>query len=119
MAFLLLTFSNFRFAEAKAEVYTEVNTEGGEVYTEIINIVNGKEVKVESDEQGEIKVEVKDGEVKVESDTKSSPTVVITDLDEEEEMTEEEKKEVIEEIETVQEKIITTKLLKTTFFTKK
>ena len=94
------------FAYAESKVYTEVQTEAtGEnasVHTEITNIVNQKEVKVESDEQGEIRVEVKDGEVKVES-TEASPTVVITDLAEEEAI--EEQEEIIDQTETVKEKI--------------
>ncbi|NIO10874.1 MAG: hypothetical protein GTO40_23850, partial [Deltaproteobacteria bacterium] len=64
-----LIFLSCAFVEAEAEVYTEVHTEAtgddASVHTEITNIVNQKEVKVESDEQGEIKVEIKDGEVKV------------------------------------------------------
>lgn len=81
------------FAYAKSEVYTEVQTEvtgdDASVHTEITNIVNEKEVKVESDSPGEIKVGIKDGEVKIESNTEASPTVIISDLTEEEKKEEE------------------------------
>lgn len=106
LVFLPFVISNFNSTSVETVVKNEASGENASVHTEITNIVNDKEVRVESDEQGEIKVEVKDGEVKVESNTQSSPTVVISDLDEEE-MTEEEKEEAIEEIETIQEKIIT------------
>jgi hypothetical protein len=109
LSFILfcLTFFSFGFAYATSEVYTEVKTEAtGEnasVHTEITNIVNQKEVRVESDQQGEIKVEVKDGEVKVES-TEASPTVVISDLTEGEAT--EEEGEAINQVEELSTKII-------------
>jgi len=91
--FLLLMAFSLSFAYAESEVYTEVQTEAtgdnASVHTEITNIVNQKEVKVESDEPGEIKVEIKDGEVKIESNTEASPTVIISDLTEEEKKEEE------------------------------
>lgn len=81
-------FFSFGFAYAKSEVYTEVQTEAegdnASVHTEITNIVNEKEVKVESDEPGEIKVEIKNGEVKIESTPEASPKVTVADVNEEE-----------------------------------
>lgn len=101
-------FFSLGFAYAGSEVYTEIKTEAtGEnasVHTEITNIVNEKKVRVESDEQGEIKVEVKNGEVKVES-TEASPTVIINDLTEEEAA--EEKEEAVSQVEELQIKVVT------------
>lgn len=105
--FLLLMFLNLGFAYAKSETYTEVQTEAtgdnASVHTEITNIVNEKEVKVESDSPGEIKVGINDGEVKIESNTETSPTVTISDVSEEEAKG---KKEVmISQVKEVQKKI--------------
>jgi len=101
--FLLLILINFNLAYAESKVYTEVNTEGGEVYTEITNIVNDKEVKVESDSQGEIKVEVKNGEVNIESNLEASPKVTILGVSEEE--TGEIEEETLSQVEEIQVKI--------------
>jgi hypothetical protein len=69
--------------EAEVEVYNEVHTEAqgsnASVHSEITTVVNGEETKVESDQPGEIKVEVKDGEVKVETDPEINPTVIVSD----------------------------------------
>jgi len=99
-----MVISNFNSTNVETVVKNEASGENASVHTEVTNIVNGKEVKVESNEPGEIKVEVNNGEVKVES-TGASPTVTITEK-EEKEMTEEEKEEVIEEVETFQQRII-------------
>lgn len=106
--FLILIFSSSSFVYGESKTYTEVQTEvGGDnasVHTEIDSVVNGKEVKIESDSLGEIKVEVENGEVKVESDTEASPTVIISDLDEKEKKEAEEEKK-IGKFKEVQEKI--------------
>ncbi len=103
-------FFSFGFAYAESEVYTEIQTEAtgdnASVHTEITNIVNQKEVKVESNSPGEIKVEINNGEVKVESNTEVSPTVVVSDLTEEEIKAREEK-EPNEQIREIREKIST------------
>jgi len=95
------------FVYAESEVYTEVQTEAtgddASVHTEITNIVNEKEVKVESDEPGEIKVEIKDSEVKIESSPEASSKVTISDLSEEE--AEEKEQEVISQVREIQKKI--------------
>jgi len=96
--------SNFNATNVETVVKNEATGDNASVHTEITNIVNDKEVKVESNEPGEIKVEIDNGEVKVES-TEASPTVTITER-EEDEMTEEEKEAVIEEVETFQQKIV-------------
>ncbi|KPJ70103.1 hypothetical protein AMJ51_02580 [Microgenomates bacterium DG_75] len=104
-------FFSFGSVYAESEVYTKVQTEAtgdnASVHTEITNIVNQKEVKVESDDQGEIKVEVKDGEVNIESNTEASPTIVVSDVSEEEktEGIEKEEEEIINQVEEIQAKI--------------
>jgi len=103
--FLPMVISNFNATNVETVVKNEATDDNASVHTEITNIVNDKEVKVESNEPGEIKVEVNNGEVKVES-TEASPTMTITER-EEEEMTEEEKEEVVEKVETFQQRIIT------------
>lgn len=104
---LVLIFSSLSFAYAKSETYTEVQTEAegdnASVHTEITNIVNQKEVKVESDEPGEIKVEVKNGEVKIESSPEASPKVTISDVSQEE--VKGKKEIVISQVREVQKKI--------------
>jgi hypothetical protein len=90
-------------------VKSEATGDDASVHTEITNTVNDKEVRVESNEPGEIKVEVNNGEVKVES-TQASPSVIINDLSKEsptDEGKEEMKKEMVEEMKTIQDKIIT------------
>lgn len=100
-------FLNLGFAYAKSETYTEVQTEAtgdnASVHTEITNIVNEKEVKVESDSPGEIKVGINDGEVKIESNTEASPKVIISDLSEEE--AKGKKEVIISQVKEVQKKI--------------
>ena len=100
-------FLNLGFAYAKSETYTEVQTEAtgdnASVHTEITNIVNEKEVKVESDEPGEIKVEIKNGEVKIESSSEASPKVTISDVSQEE--AKGKREIVISQVKEVQKKI--------------
>lgn len=81
-------------------VETEASGDKASVHTEITNIVNGQETQVESDQPGEIKVEVKDGEVKVESSSEVQPTII---LDQE---GEEKKEEMINQTETIKTRII-------------
>lgn len=106
--FLSLVFFSFSFAYAKSEVFTEVQTEAegdnASVHTEITNIVNEKEVKVESDEPGEIKVEIKDGEVKIESNPEASPKVTISDVSEEE--VEEKEQAIVSQIREIRKEIV-------------
>jgi hypothetical protein len=107
--FLPAVISNFNATNVETVVKNEASGENASVHTEITNIVNDKEVKVESNEPGEIKVEMNNGEVKVES-TQASPHVIINDLPEEsptDEGKEEMKKEMVEEMEIIQDKIIT------------
>jgi len=119
--FLPLAIFNFGFAQAKSEIYTETHTEAtgndASVHTEITNIVNQKEVKVESDKPGEIKVEVKNGEVKIESSPEASPTVITSDSGEGEET-----ETAVSRVEQIQKKIFSylenffSHLRKTLFF---
>jgi hypothetical protein len=79
---LLIVFSS-RLVEAKAEVYNEVHTEAqgssASVHSEITTVVNGEEAKVVSDQPGEIRVEVNDGDVQIESEPEVTPTVIISE----------------------------------------
>ena len=75
--FLPLVVSNT--SNVETDITTEATGENASVHTEITNIVNGEETHVESDQPGEIKVEVKDGEVKVESSSDVQPTITISE----------------------------------------
>jgi hypothetical protein len=76
LVFLPLVISNTSHVETT--IKTEATGENASVHTEITNIVNGKETRVESDQPGEIRVEVKNGEVKVESSSDIQPTITIS-----------------------------------------
>lgn len=108
LAFLPLVISNFDSAEVKTIIETEATGENASAHTEITNIVNGKEVKVESDQPGKIRVEVKDGEVKIESSPDAKPTIIISDESDEEieVLGEEEKIEVESQVEEIRTKIV-------------
>ena len=99
--FLPLIVSNT--SQVETTVKTEVSGENASAHTEITNIVNGEETKVVSDEPGEIKVEVKDGEVKIESSSEVQPTVVISAPSQEE--VEEKKEEVTNRVEEMKERV--------------
>jgi hypothetical protein len=101
LLFLPLMVANS--ANVETVIETEVSGENASVHTEITNIVNDKETKVESDQPGEIRVEVKNGEVKVESSPEVQPTVVITDLTQEE--TEEKTEEAVSQVKEIQIRI--------------
>lgn len=77
LALFPIIISNAYASSAESVVKTEVSGENATVHTEITNIVNEKEVKVESNQPGEIKVEVKDGEVKIETSPSITPTIII------------------------------------------
>ena len=91
-------------AESEVRVKNEVSGDNATVETKITNIVNDKEVRVESDQPGEIKVEVKNGEVKVESSPEAQPTVIITDLTQEE--SEEQAEEAVSQVGKIQRRIL-------------
>jgi hypothetical protein len=99
--FLPLIVSNT--SQVETTVKTEVAGENASAHTEITNIVNGEETKVVSDEPGEIKVEVKDGEVKIESSSEVQPTVVISEPSQEE--IEEKKEETSNRVEEMKERV--------------
>ncbi len=80
--FLTLALFPIFISSAESVVKTEVSGENAQVHTEITNIVNDKEVKVESNQPGEIKVEVKDGEVKIETSPSITPTVTVSHSEE-------------------------------------
>lgn len=100
--FLPLIVSNT--SQVETTVKTEVAGENASAHTEITNIVNGEETHVESDQPGEIKVEVKDGEVKVESGSDIQPTIIIAEPSQEE--VEEKKEEVSNRVEEIKERFI-------------
>ena len=84
LGLLFLPLIVFNTSQVETTVKTEVTGENASAHTEITNIVNGEETHVESDQPGEIKVEVKDGEVKVESSQAVSPTITTGEADEQE-----------------------------------
>jgi len=94
----------FNTSQVETTVKTEVSGENASVHTEITNIVNGEETHVESDQPGEIKVEVKDGEVKVESSSEVQPTIIIAEPSPTE--VEEKKEEVSNRVEEMKERFI-------------
>jgi hypothetical protein len=99
--FLPLVISNT--SNVQTNVKTEATGENASTHTEITNIVNGEETYVESDQPGEIKVEVKDGGVKVESSSAVQPTVVTAESSQEE--VEEKKEQMISRVEEIKEKV--------------
>ena len=82
--FLPLVITNTGQAEVETIIKNEVSGENASTKTEVTNIVNDKEVRVESDQPGEIRVEVKNGEVKVESSSEAEPTIIISGKESEE-----------------------------------
>ncbi len=73
LVFLPLVVSNS--SRVETVIRAEATGENASVKTEITNIVNGEVTHLESTCPGEIKVEVKNGEVNVESDTEVPPTI--------------------------------------------
>lgn len=90
-----MVISNFNYSDINSVTKSEATGENASVHTEVTNIVNDKVIKVESNEPGEIKVEVHNDEVKIESSPESSPQVTITNL------SEEDKEEMLKETEEV------------------
>lgn len=70
--------SSYIYSEAK----TEVSGENATAETKIETTVNGQTTKVESNQPGEVKLEVKNGVAKIETNPSVTPTVVMTDLPE-------------------------------------
>ena len=77
LAFLPLLANSVNSANVETVIRTEATGENASVRTEITNIINGEVTHIESTSPGEIKVEVKNGEVKIESSDEVSPTVTI------------------------------------------
>ncbi|HUS52230.1 MAG TPA: hypothetical protein VMX77_02060 [Candidatus Bathyarchaeia archaeon] len=102
-AFLLLLATSVNAADVETVVRTEATGKNASAKTEITNIVNGKVTKVESTGSGEIRVEVENGEVKVESDKKVLPAITTTQADKQE--AEKVQEEVSQRIERVKNKI--------------
>jgi len=99
--FLPLVISNFNSSDIESVVRSEASGENASVKTEVTNIVNQNVTRVVSTQSGEIKVEVNDGQVKVESSPEVTPVITISKLSEEEvEKTEEKAMSQIEEIKT-------------------
>lgn len=101
LVFFPLIISNT--SQVETTVKTEATGENASTHTEITNIINGEETHVESDQPGEIKVEVKDGEVKVESSSEVQPTIFVSEPSQEE--TKEERKEVFGQVEAIKERL--------------
>ena len=90
--FLPLVISNFNSSNIELVVKSEATGENASVKAEVTNIVNQNVTRVVSTQSGEIKVEVHDGEVKIESSPGVTPIITISQLGEEEvKKTEEEK----------------------------
>lgn len=83
LVFLPLAIYNFNSSDIESVVKSEASGENASVKTEVTNIVNQNVTRVVSTQSGEIKVEVKNGEVKVESSPEASPTVIISKQGEE------------------------------------
>jgi len=92
--FLPLVIYNFNSSKIESVVKSEASGENASVKTEVTNIVNQNVTRVVSTQSGEIKVEVNDGQVKVESSPEVTPVITISKLSEEEAMSQ------IEEIKT-------------------
>lgn len=98
LALFPIIISSAYASSAESVVRTEVSGENATVHTEITNIVNDKEVKVESDQPGEIKVEVKDGEVKIETSPSITPTIIIENQENQEVQENQERFKIVEKI---------------------
>ena len=99
--FLPLVISNFNSSSIKSVVKSEATGENASVKAEVTNIVNQNVTRVVSTQSGEIKVEVTNGTVKIESSPEVTPIITISQLSEEEvKKTEEEAMSQIEEMKT-------------------
>lgn len=78
LAIPTIIISNTSSSYVSSEARTEVNGENASAKTEIITNVNGTETRVESNQPGAVKVEVKNGEVKIETSPSISPTITIS-----------------------------------------
>ena len=93
-------------AESEVRVKNEVPGENATVETKITNIVNDKEVRVESDQPGEIRVEVKNGEVKVTSSPEVQPTIIIGQEEQENQENQEEQEEIASRVKEIRTRIL-------------
>ena len=80
LAIPTIIISNTSGAYIYNEARTEVNGENASAHTQIITNVNGVETKVESDQPGTVKLEVKDGIATGAVSPTVSPTPEITEL---------------------------------------
>ena len=76
--FLPLVISNTSSANVSTQVQNEVSGDNATVRTQIRNEVNGQETTVEVDKPGSVKVEVKNGEVKVVTSPSITPMVTVS-----------------------------------------
>lgn len=101
LIFLPLVISNFNSSSIESVVRSEATGENASVKAEVTNIVNQNVTRVVSTQSGEIKVEVHDGTVKIESSPEVTPIITIYQLSEEEaKKTEEEAMSQVEEMKT-------------------
>lgn len=68
---LPLVISNTNSANVESIIRNKVSGENTSVKTEVTNIVNQNVTHIESTRPGEIRVEVKDGQTKIETSTES------------------------------------------------
>ncbi len=94
--FFPLIISNLASAKVETEVINEVSGDNASAQTEITNVVNGETTHVESTSPGTIKVEVEDGEVKVESSPEGSLVVTSVSPDQPNEESQEKASQSIE-----------------------
>ncbi len=76
--FLPLVISNTSSANVSTQVQNEVSGDNATVRTEIRNEVNGQETTVEVDKPGSVKVEIKNGDVKIITSPSITPMVTIS-----------------------------------------
>lgn len=101
LIFLPLVISNFNSSSIESVVKSEATGENASVKAGVTNIVNQNVTRVVSTQSGEIKVEVHDGTVKIESSPEVTPIITIYQLSEEEvKKTEEEAMSQVEEMKT-------------------
>ena len=84
LAFISLAsvISNTNSSNIKSIIRNEVSGENATVKSEVTNVVNQNVTRVESNQPGEIKVEVKNGEVKVETSPAIIPTITTFKVEE-------------------------------------
>ncbi len=74
--------SNTNVSNVESVIRNEVSGQNASVKSEVTNVVNQNVTRVESNQPGEIKVEVKDDQVKIETSPEITPTITTYKLEE-------------------------------------